>query len=100
MQNGLASGAGVSASSASPACLGRRPAGGQETHPPAAEAAITGRKEGWIRDCLLDTLATPANLRQCSLPQLERLAEEIRSQIIETVSLNGGRLRQGSGWWS
>jgi 1-deoxy-D-xylulose-5-phosphate synthase len=51
-------------------------------------------------DRLLDKLATPADLRQCSLPQLERLAEEIRSQIIETISLNGGHFGGPLGWWS
>ena len=41
---------------------------------------------------LLATLRTPADLRSFSLAELEELAHEVRTRIIQTVSLNGGHL--------
>ena len=39
---------------------------------------------------LLESVGTPADLRRLSLDELEMLAEEVRSRIIQTVSVNGG----------
>jgi 1-deoxy-D-xylulose-5-phosphate synthase len=41
---------------------------------------------------LLDDIHGPADLRALSQTQLERLAEEIRQSIVETVTTNGGHL--------
>jgi 1-deoxy-D-xylulose-5-phosphate synthase len=41
---------------------------------------------------LLATLRTPADLRSLSLAELEEMAHEVRTHIIQTVSLNGGHL--------
>jgi len=41
---------------------------------------------------LLDRINSPVDLRRLSIADLERLAEEIRSTIIETVSQTGGHL--------
>jgi 1-deoxy-D-xylulose-5-phosphate synthase len=39
---------------------------------------------------LLERLAFPADLKQIPLPQLDELAREVRTRIIETVAVNGG----------
>ena len=41
---------------------------------------------------LLDKILAPQDLHQFTLDQMEALADEIRRQIIETVSVNGGHL--------
>ena len=41
---------------------------------------------------LLDRINSPRDLKGLSASQLERLAEEIRSRIVETVSVTGGHL--------
>jgi len=41
---------------------------------------------------LLDATATPADLRRLSLPQLEQLAAELRTETIRLVSQTGGHL--------
>ncbi|MBF6589106.1 MAG: 1-deoxy-D-xylulose-5-phosphate synthase [Ktedonobacterales bacterium] len=46
---------------------------------------------------LLDTIDTPARLKALSPAQLERLAQEMRQEIIETVSLRGGHLAPNLG---
>ena len=46
---------------------------------------------------LLDSLRTPADLRTFSLTQLETLAAEVRSRIIDVVSRNGGHLAPSLG---
>ena len=46
---------------------------------------------------ILDTIQSPDDLRQLSIEQLARLAEEIRIRIIEVVSRNGGHLASNLG---
>ncbi|MBI5522666.1 MAG: 1-deoxy-D-xylulose-5-phosphate synthase [Desulfarculus sp.] len=46
---------------------------------------------------LLDTINSPADLKRLGIPDLERLAGEIRARIIETVVKNGGHLAPSLG---
>src|SRR5437764_6357338 len=46
---------------------------------------------------LLDTVASPADTRELSIPQLRRLADELRAETIEAVSQTGGHLGAGLG---
>ena len=46
---------------------------------------------------LLDTIDSPAQLKAFSPVELDQLAEEIRQEIIETVSLRGGHLAPNLG---
>src|SRR3954464_13505620 len=46
---------------------------------------------------LLDTVASPADTRELSIPQLRQLAEELRAETIEAVSQTGGHLGAGLG---
>ena len=46
---------------------------------------------------ILDTISSPADLRQLSPDQLTQLSEEIRAFIIEKVSANGGHLSPNLG---
>ncbi len=46
---------------------------------------------------LLDTIQSPADLRQLSIQQLEELAGEIRQRIFEAVGKNGGHLASNLG---
>ncbi|WP_349359735.1 1-deoxy-D-xylulose-5-phosphate synthase [Stappia sp.] len=46
---------------------------------------------------LLDKVATPADLRQVSEADLPRLAEELRAEMIDAVSVTGGHLGAGLG---
>lgn len=41
---------------------------------------------------LLDSIRTPADVKKLSVPQLESLAQEIREQLIVTLSKTGGHL--------
>ncbi|HKO13290.1 MAG TPA: 1-deoxy-D-xylulose-5-phosphate synthase [Acidobacteriaceae bacterium] len=41
---------------------------------------------------LLDSIHSPADLRRLSIPQLEKLAQEIRERLIVTLSKTGGHL--------
>jgi 1-deoxy-D-xylulose-5-phosphate synthase len=43
-------------------------------------------------DRLIDTLSLPDDLRTLDPASLRRVAEEVRAEIIETISLNGGHL--------
>ena len=45
----------------------------------------------------LENLRSPADLKQLSIEELKRLAEEIRERIIDTVSKNGGHLASSLG---
>ena len=50
------------------------------------------------RQCtLLDTIDSPLDLRQLSLPQMEILAQELRETIIATVAETGGHLAPSLG---
>src|ERR1700760_255564 len=46
---------------------------------------------------LLDTVATPADTRGLSIPQLRQLADELRLETIDAVSQTGGHLGAGLG---
>lgn len=46
---------------------------------------------------ILPKLKSPAALKQLSKPDLEQLAEELRQQIVQTVSVNGGHLGSSLG---
>ncbi len=46
---------------------------------------------------LLETISSPADVRSLPLEQLPRLAEEIRTRIIEVVGLRGGHLTSNLG---
>src|ERR1700761_4089176 len=46
---------------------------------------------------LLDTVSTPADTRDFSIPQLRQLADELRSETIDAVSVTGGHLGAGLG---
>ena len=61
-------------------------------NPKEAEAEGFSRADARMELPLLDKITTPKDLREFTLGQMEGLAEEIRRQIIETVSVNGGHL--------
>jgi 1-deoxy-D-xylulose-5-phosphate synthase len=46
---------------------------------------------------LLDTVETPADTRAFSLPELRQLADELRAETIDAVSVTGGHLGSGLG---
>ncbi len=46
---------------------------------------------------LLDTIASPADLRRLSIEELKQLAEELRGETIDAVSVTGGHLGAGLG---
>src|SRR5258707_2537335 len=46
---------------------------------------------------LLDTVASPADTRGLSIPQLRQLADELRAETIDAVSQTGGHLGAGLG---
>ncbi|HEX4710983.1 1-deoxy-D-xylulose-5-phosphate synthase [Phenylobacterium sp.] len=46
---------------------------------------------------LLDTIASPADTRGLSIPQLKTLADELRAETIDAVSQTGGHLGAGLG---
>ena len=46
---------------------------------------------------LLDTVATPAELRQLAPAQLRQLADELRAEMISAVGSTGGHLGSGLG---
>src|SRR4026207_2390483 len=46
---------------------------------------------------LLDTISTPAETRELSVPQLRQLADELRAETIDAVSQTGGHLGAGLG---
>ncbi len=54
-------------------------------------------KEGETKGKILDTINSPADLKQLTLQELEQLAAEIRQKIVETVSKTGGHLAPSLG---
>src|SRR3954463_15250155 len=46
---------------------------------------------------LLDTVASPADIRGLSLSELKQLADELRAETIDAVSKTGGHLGAGLG---
>ncbi len=49
---------------------------------------------------LLDTIASPADVRRLGLSELRQLADEVRAEMIDAVSLTGGHLGAGLAWWN
>ncbi len=50
-----------------------------------------------VQTPLLDTVRSPADTRDFSLPQLKQLADELRLETIDAVSVTGGHLGAGLG---
>ncbi|MDR3439305.1 1-deoxy-D-xylulose-5-phosphate synthase N-terminal domain-containing protein, partial [Telmatospirillum sp.] len=46
---------------------------------------------------LLDKIRDPLDIRNLSIPELQQLADEVRQDMIESVSLTGGHLGAGLG---
>ena len=46
---------------------------------------------------LLDTVTVPADLRKLKPEQLRQFADELRAEVIDTVSVTGGHLGAGLG---
>jgi 1-deoxy-D-xylulose-5-phosphate synthase len=46
---------------------------------------------------LLDTVASPADTKDFSIPQLRQLADELRAEMIDAVSVTGGHFGAGLG---
>jgi 1-deoxy-D-xylulose-5-phosphate synthase len=46
---------------------------------------------------LLDTVTSPADTRDLSIPELRQLADELRAETIDAVSVTGGHLGSGLG---
>ncbi len=53
-----------------------------------------------VRTPLLDRVRTPADLRNFSPEQLRQLADELRAETIDVVSVTGGHLGSALAWWS
>ena len=49
---------------------------------------------------LLDTVDDPADLRRLAPEVLRQLADELRAETIDAVSVTGGHLGAGLGWSS
>ena len=49
------------------------------------------------RTPLLDTVKSPADTRSLSIPELRQLADEVRAETIDAVSVTGGHLGAGLG---
>ena len=49
---------------------------------------------------LLDKIASPADTRGLSIAELRQLADELRTETIDAVSVTGGHLGAGLGWSS
>nr|NIR13964.1 1-deoxy-D-xylulose-5-phosphate synthase [Desulfobacterales bacterium] len=54
-------------------------------------------KEGEKETRILETINSPADLKELDLQELEELAAEIRKKIVETVSETGGHLAPSLG---
>ncbi len=50
-----------------------------------------------MSESLLDTINSPADIKNYSREQIDRLCTEIRERLIETVALNGGHLASNLG---
>ena len=46
---------------------------------------------------LLDTVKIPADMREFSREQIKQLADEVRAEVIDVVSVTGGHLGAGLG---
>lgn len=69
----------------------------QDPNPQCAHAAVDGA-DSFLNDCpILRGISSPADLRGLDLPQLQRLAHEIRSLLLHTVLITGGHLASNLG---
>ncbi|MBA3815740.1 MAG: 1-deoxy-D-xylulose-5-phosphate synthase [Parachlamydiaceae bacterium] len=50
-----------------------------------------------MSDLILPSIHSPADIKQLSIPKLNQLASEIRTRIIEILSVNGGHLASNLG---
>ena len=41
---------------------------------------------------ILDRIGSPADLKELSYPELEQLAQELRSEMVSAASVHGGHL--------
>ena len=64
---------------------------------PAAHPALTSSAAAPSRTPLLDRIVTPADLRALPESDLRQLADELRLETIEAVSVTGGHLGAGLG---
>jgi len=60
-------------------------------------AIIMENKKSSNQDCLLKKIKSPSDIKQFSIRELNRLADEIREQIVSTVASNGGHLSSNLG---
>ncbi len=49
---------------------------------------------------LLDQVSVPADMRDLSLPELKQLADDLRQETIDAVSVTGGISARASAWSS
>lgn len=50
-----------------------------------------------MAESILEQITSPEDLKKLNIGQMEALAEEIRQQLIETISQNGGHLASNLG---
>lgn len=62
-----------------------------------SKKSLSNKKGNAITECIIDKINTPNDLKKLNINQLEKLAEEIRQLIIETVLKNGGHLASNLG---
>ncbi len=46
---------------------------------------------------ILDKINSPQDLRTLTYPELDKLAQELRDEMVKTISLNGGHLASSLG---
>jgi 1-deoxy-D-xylulose-5-phosphate synthase len=61
------------------------------------EQILTGSFKNMSKTPLLDTVRVPADLRELDVGQLRQLADELRAETIDAVSVTGGHLGAGLG---
>ncbi len=49
---------------------------------------------------ILDRVTLPSDLKALSDRELHQLADELRAETISAVSVTGGHLGAGLGWWN
>ena len=62
--------------------------------------ALSGQKERqttMLNTPLLDTIRTPADMKSLARAELKQLADELRAEVIDAVSVTGGHLGAGLG---
>src|SRR3981189_3237076 len=72
--------------------LNAAPEGSLRSPPPVTKAVTIASKTP-----LLDTVHVPADLRRLDPSQLRQLADELRAETIDAVSITGGHLGAGLG---